>query len=351
MEFSLVIDVEILNNGELTPLDKFLLAWIGHFTRRGPGGSCFQSNAELAKELAASEGGIHKSLARLAKKEFIIIHHEGKIRHLISKFALRVDPDFSLERWKEAYSQSTFQVSSKHLSGAPESTIRNSRLLVDSSSKCSPTPKLPQRDVQKDYPEESYPYQLATILVDSVNVNMPGTYQRYLKVDGAMEVVLQNTAHQIHKLLADGKEQMEVLEVLQFSQTDLFWRENIRSGHKLRMQYEELLKQMKEEGIGSHEKDPNEALTKQIIGAFRALINNPKYNPPPKDYHKFVKASVCLRDFFDPREISTKSGVEYLLRCLDKEYGDKGMTIYAGNMCSDHTWNLLMPQYMLEIGV
>jgi hypothetical protein len=351
LKFPITVDHRIVNMSELTLLDRFVFAWIVRYCRQEPGASCFQSNVEIAEFLKVSEGGVHKSIARLADMGHVHIKHEGKIRHLISKLDLLEDPDWSIEGWEKARRQSTFQVLPEHLSGAPPIITSNNRLVNNSSNKSSP-PKLPQKDVKKNYLPTSLPYQLADILISSVMVNQPGTYQRYEEYPEAMEIVKQNSAHQINKLLEDEKkDQLELLEVLQFSQGDYFWRDNIRSGHKFRIKYEDLLKQMKSEGIGSYTKDPNEKLTKAIIGAFRALINNPGYQSPPKDYSKFVKASVCLKNFFEPRNISTESGVEYLLRCLDKEYGNNAMTIYPGHMCSDHTWEVLMPQYMLEVGL
>lgn len=208
--------------------------------------------------------------------------------------------------------------------------------------------KLPKREVQKTYSQDSAAYQFGSLLIGLVNKRM-NTYERYMNDPEAVEILLQNQAHHMYKLLyKDKRSQEEVLDVLEWSQQDEFWKGNIRSASKLREQFKRLLNDM------ADVEDDNPELTKKIIGVYRALINNPSYKPSNHERSKFVLAGLRMTKFFSDetqRNVDPSRLPEYLLSCLEKRYADKGEPIFPGHLCSDHTWEILLPQYLLQIGV
>jgi len=211
--------------------------------------------------------------------------------------------------------------------------------------------KIPQRLIKKNFPSDSIAYMFGKLLFDLVNQRR-NTYARYLNNPEALTVILQNQAYYFHQLLnRDKKDQREVIEILEWSQEDDFWKHNILSAYKFREKYETLLRQMKEKGIGSMAEDSNPKLTKKIIRAFRALINNSEYSPSPKEHTKFVEARVKMEIFFSNKDIHEDYWVDYLLDCLEKKYVNKSETIYPGHLCSDHTWGILMPQFLVVAGL
>jgi hypothetical protein len=210
--------------------------------------------------------------------------------------------------------------------------------------------KLPGKDVKKNYEHNSLPYELADILIERVKSHT-NYLQRYVGVPGAFEIIKQNSAHEIAKVLKEEKNDNLVLEVFEFALEDEFWRDNIRSGNKFRLQFPKLLQQMENRVPMKVGEDEDRATTMKLVGIYRALIDNPKYFPPEELYYKFYQARKRLEDFFSPRNIIVHNGIEYLLSCLQKNYGDRDMTIYPGHLNSDHTWEVLMPQYMREIGL
>lgn len=211
--------------------------------------------------------------------------------------------------------------------------------------KSSSEVKLPVPDSKKRFEPNSLPYQLADALLARVDKRC-NTYGRYRGNPYHWELLIQKQAYYFDLLLhKDGKSVGEVIDVLDFSQNDEFWKGNIKSGYKFRFQYEKLLEQI------SVAKDDNSELTEKIIGIYRALINNPSYNPSNGVRLKFIRARERMQIFFAGSEIDDSYWPEYLLGCLEKNYVDKGETVYPGHTCSDNTWGILMPQYMAEIGL
>jgi hypothetical protein len=212
---------------------------------------------------------------------------------------------------------------------------------------------LPTVDFKKRYPEESLPYKLSDLLIEMVNQRMPGQYARYLQTEESRYLLIQRNAKPIDLLLnRDHRDVNEVLEVLQWSQEDSFWKNNIRSGESFRRQYSVLLSRMIESGCGSLAPDSNPELTQRIIGSYRALIAYPSFSPSPVQHGKFILASARMMSFFEKyQEVDEFEWTSLLMRCLEKQYSDKGEKVYPGHYCSDHTWEVLMPQFLLEAGL
>lgn len=212
---------------------------------------------------------------------------------------------------------------------------------------------LPVLDFKKRYPTESLPYKLADLLISMVLKRRPGQWKKFRATEEGRYLLTQRHAKQFDLMLErDHRPVEQLLEVLQWSQEDNFWKDNILSGEKFRRQYAVLLGQMEEKGIGSMRMDENPALTRSLIGVYRALIANPNYRPSPAQHTKFIIGAERMVDFFGRyQEVERSSWSECLMECLEKEYSDNSRTVYPGNFCSDHTWEVLMPQYLLDAGL
>lgn len=97
--------------------------------------------------------------------------------------------------------------------------------------------------------------------------------------------------------------------------------------------------------------DQHPEITKKIIMTYGRLIGNKEFAPLPNQMGKFVDASVVMINFFSGREIKSENWISYLSTCLKKNYIQKGQPIKPGNLCNHHTWEILMPQLMKELGV
>lgn len=99
------------------------------------------------------------------------------------------------------------------------------------------------------------------------------------------------------------------------------------------------------------DKDPE--LTKRLIKTFKILTNNREFEPSDVQYVKFVKAAEKMKEFFGKRytDMDVKIQIDFLFYCLYKNYIDKGEVLYPGHLSSSNTWDILMPQYLLELGV
>lgn len=210
-------------------------------------------------------------------------------------------------------------------------------------------PPVPESD--KRYGKESTEYALSALLLELVN-KRSNVYSRYLDNPEYVELLIQKHAYYFDRLLnKDGKDVHELLSVLEWSQKNDFWKQNIKSSYKLREKYDTILGQMEDQPKDTLEIDENPKMTKKFIQAFRALISNHDYQPSVKEQNKFIKAAKRATEFYILRNIHPDYWAEYLMRCLEKNFLNKGLTIYPGNFNSDHTWNILLPQYMAEIGL
>lgn len=211
---------------------------------------------------------------------------------------------------------------------------------------------IPKQYSSKVFDKDSEPYLLAEALITRVSQRR-GTYNRYLKTEAGREMLLQNNAYTFDLLLRrDKKDINEVLEVLAWSQEDDFWKNNILSAIKFRLQYERLLSIMRANGIGSLASDPNAELTKQLIDTYRLIIHNGDFNPTPIQHTKFIQASKIAIEFFMKWDLANENAWPgHILRCLQKNFVEKGELVYPGHFCSQFVWEVLMPQYLGEIGL
>jgi len=218
-----------------------------------------------------------------------------------------------------------------------------------------PKIKFPQRDAKKDYAPDSFQLQFAESLFVFVLEVAPGTYNRYLPHREAVNTVIQNSANQINLLMIkDGKKEAQINAVFAYVKESDFWRTNIRSGATFREKFGVLELQMKEQNLETLESEvdnPDERLTQKIVGIYRALLDNPDYHYSSKSLPKFIMATEKVKHFAAIRELSTSQVIGYLLDCLQKTYQEKGDVIFPGHLCSDHTWDILMPQYLQELGL
>lgn len=346
---------EIWFNIELSPVEKILLLEIDSLDR---GKGCYASNKYLAEFVGYKEQSIVDIITRLRKDGYIqTIKHDGRKRWLkVVITRLQTCPDHVQGSVVPTSTEVQSDVSlDTVVSNSPSNTIESIQMsnneivtspagLVDVSS--------PKLYTSKVYDKESLPYQLAEVLITKVSQRR-GTYNRYLKTDIGREKLLQNNAYSFDLLLRkDKKDVKEVLDVLTWSQEDDFWKNNILSAEKFRLQYDRLLSQMQAKGIGSLAPDPNADFTKKVIDIYRMLIRNDSFVPSPLQHLKFIEASKRAVAFFTERGLENQDPwADYILRCLGKNYIERGEVVYPGHFCSEQTWQILMPQYLAEVGL
>jgi hypothetical protein len=92
-------------------------------------------------------------------------------------------------------------------------------------------------------------------------------------------------------------------------------------------------------------------LANNILEMYRKLINNSSYNPDEDEYKKFMLTSKKMIDFFKNKNILKDNWIKHFRLCLENNIVNKGNVVYVGHLCSDTTWNIMFPQYLLELGV
>ncbi|MHA1592412.1 MAG: hypothetical protein ACTSUP_08075 [Candidatus Heimdallarchaeaceae archaeon] len=212
------------------------------------------------------------------------------------------------------------------------------------------------------YSQDSSSYLVAEYLFNRIIENYPNYRKKEHSSSKLIEKKLQDWSIAIDRMFRiDEKNLDEILKVIDWTQDNHFWRKNIKSTWKLREKYEDLLIEMEEDSKKSTKvkkvvlvkqpDDPNPDLTQSIVKAYSWLINNKEYIPTDAEMTKFMKTSEKMLKFYKTHSVMKENWVKYLKKCMEKNYTEKGDTLYVGHLCSDSTWNILMPQFLSELGI
>lgn len=224
-------------------------------------------------------------------------------------------------------------------------------LLIDKFGKLKAPAKEKKTPVVFD--SSTVEYQLAQALLILIQRRQPNYFSKTLNSPAAKDQKLRKWAIQIDNLIRiDGRDPVEILSIIEWSQQDEFWQQNIKSTEKLRTQYGMLIDQ---QGYDNKEApadtDEHPSLTRTITRRYEAKFLQRRHTTwNVLDKNKFILTSRKVVEF--AKTASTVDELPVLLfRCLHKNYTEKGAPVHVGNCCSDHTWNVLMPQYLKEIGL
>jgi len=208
---------------------------------------------------------------------------------------------------------------------------------------------------KKIFDHSSDPYIFASYLLDMVEKGpRPNTHTKDTDTPKKRELLLQKQAKHFDLLFRRDKvNPVDALKVLEWSQQHTFWSRQIQSGEKFRTRYLQLKDIMNDEqgNAPTVKEDPNPNLTKEMLTTFRRLINNPGFKPNSEQANKLIEASAKCERFFRRKDLLRTTWADLLLSCLDSNYCNKGETIQVGHMCGDHTWTILMPQYLVQCGL
>lgn len=333
---------ELYLTPKFTITEKFLLAEINSLD--GEEG-CFASNKHFAEFLSLSIGHISNMISSLRKKGVIIDDNSSDKRILHIK-----DP--SMLGWSAHHVK--MDIYSNILSNTHITS--NTKVLEGNHSTSETASKH-----KKYFPPDSIPYALADYQLNSVLDIVPNFRGKdWREGSKYREKTLQSWSIIHDKILRlDKRNPDEVMDIMDFIAKDSFWCSNVLSAGKLRDQYDKLLLQMKKkkEDLSTRRttplKDPDPELTEEIIRKYSKLIGAPKYSPTPERKNKFIQATQKMIEFFSTSKgrIPKTAWVDYLMECLQKEYGDKDITIHPGKLCSDCTWENLMYQHLKCLGV
>lgn len=200
-------------------------------------------------------------------------------------------------------------------------------------------------------------YDLSELLLQLILTRQPKRFVHKgidrLKKGPAYEKLVQNFCLDMDYILRlDKRDPFEVADIIMWCQEDSFWTKNILSANKLRAQYTQLLdNRYVGKGEGATTKDLNPELTTQLKGSYlRRILGNSDIELSSEDDQKIISAAnrahICSQEW----KIKGSELVKYLIKCLIARYVDYGETVCIGHLSSDHTWNILMPQYLNEIG-
>ena len=233
----------------------------------------------------------------------------------------------------------------------PEKTITNIGRLDNNKTIC---PNSGNKTNQTTHSEPKFPtnhiaYKLSRLIYERIKEN--GSFYsriaRFFETKEQGEDTLQDWAVHVDRILRlDNVSESDLRAVIEWCQTDDFWKGNILSGSKLRKQYKQLKQKMLMSRTEIDELSPDPGLTKRIIRTYGKQIHNRNFEPLPHQNQKFVDATVCVMDAarrygIDPREM-----IVHLATCLDSVYTENKKPVAPGSYCSQYTWDVLMPQFL-----
>jgi len=154
-------------------------------------------------------------------------------------------------------------------------------------------------------------------------------------------------------LTRDARDYDEAVAVLKWCQKDDFWQGQILSGDKFRKQYDTLVHAMNGGSTGNFGlPDENPEITSKLVEAYGWLINNSQWKPHKGQMPKFIEAAervIAFIDLHNDRGLTVDELIGYLKSALQEAYREKGEMVHPGNMKSDYTWDVIMPQYLENV--
>lgn len=210
-----------------------------------------------------------------------------------------------------------------------------------------------------DYKEDDTEYQLAKYLHDQIVNRRPNFFGLQERSSSQIKKKIKNWAKEMDFIIHprnDGRDPEEALDVLVWSQKDIFWQKVITSPYKLREKYGQLLDYKESEGKNNQTQEPikdtHPETTNLLIQLYsKEFLGGKIPDWPPTDKGKFIRASRKISTFAKEADLSISNVPGYVIRCLKSNFANYGKAVHPGNLCSDNTWNILMPQYLNELGI
>jgi len=183
--------------------------------------------------------------------------------------------------------------------------------------------------------EDSVEYNLCLILIECIKENKP---------DYIQPKNLQNWAQTFDYMIRLDKRNVDnIITVIEWAQNDSFWRTNILSADKLRLQFDKL--ELLTEEASYVDNYPE--LTDKLIEEYKTrymYLNPEAYKETWRIY--FAKAANNVMKFHNESNLLVDKIIEYLWKCLHSQYENSGNSIFPSHVCSDNTWGVILPQYL-----
>lgn len=321
----------------------------------------------IQSELGLSDSEIYSAKRRLRHLKFIETKIQGHPiktlyscnRQMIQKAVVAIiaekkTPTESNTTEPETYIQQRCNNNSK---SKDINTVNDIRMKPDSTVNKNKERSRIRREF--DYKETDTEYLLAKYLHDQIINRHPNFFGKQERSSANVKKKILAWAKEMDMIIHernDGRDPEEAFEVLVWSQKDVFWQKVINSPYKFREKYGQLL-DIKE---GSNQQnqtkeDLNDAhpdITSKLIKMFCTEILSGRTPPwSTTDLGKFIRASRKISGFAKEAGLLVENVPKYLIQCLKSNFTDHGKPVYPGNLCSDNTWNILMPQYLRELGI
>ena len=225
----------------------------------------------------------------------------------------------------------------------------------NTNKKNTPTSSYPNKtnsSINKVYPENSTPYLISKHLLTRILENYPNYHSKQLSKDGGTEELLQDWSYQVDLMIrVDKRDTDKIIELVEWTQDDKFWRQNIKSTGKLREKYDDLVGRMRDNPKYWQIHDTNPELTNKIISQYSLYIRKESYKPSPEDLVYFRKTTKKMIEFYQERKCQDKEvWIRDLFDFLSDKYEYRGKAFRPSYLCDPNLWNHDMPQFLKNCG-
>lgn len=209
---------------------------------------------------------------------------------------------------------------------------------------------------KKGWARDSIEYEISRLLLNLILKRTPDYFGAKVVFKGVgYEEKIQSMCIDFDRLLRlDKRDPEETIDVILWCQKDPFWSQNINSSYKFREQYSRLRDGMSVPGTAKEDVvvDKHPKLTAKIKRLYaQRIIGDIAINCSDADNEKFIKAGAKANQFVEKWNVNLITIPGHLINCLINNFVDHGKPVHPGNLCSDNTWNILLPQHLKEIGI
>jgi len=213
-----------------------------------------------------------------------------------------------------------------------------------------------KKENKKNSPDiDTTEFLLAEYMLELILLRKPNFHRSKLATKKQKQERIISWCKPIKTMLYKDKISPEhIIKVMDYVASKPFYATNILSTDKLSKRFDEIEMDMQKNGVLEPEPifDPNKKLTDKLIRTYGILINNRDYCPLNEhELRKFIESSEKMIEFYSKHSIIKENWLKYLAKCLTKVYKEQGQTLHPGHFNSRKTWEVLLPQFLEELGI
>jgi hypothetical protein len=202
--------------------------------------------------------------------------------------------------------------------------------------------------------KNSVEYELAALLFEMIHKRRPNFHGEAGTVGKQKHLKIISWAGHIRLMIEKDKRAIDdIYEVIEWCQKNYFWKDNVLSTRKLRSQFGQLQIRIEEEVKQNQIPfDPNPKITEKFITNFeKVFLNGRKPAWTNNDVSKFVTAAAKAATLAGETNLPVEEIPQFIIEALKCYKNNNCCMVHVGHLCAANTWDVLLPQYLKDVGV